>query len=116
MFDTFLKFLFRGSIRHRALLASLHRIESNQNIIMASQTEAAAQIRALTAQIQKISAESSTTLQKVTDLQAVIDAGTGVSPELQAAVDELKAQIQVVDDLVPDVTPPAPTPTPEPAP
>lgn len=71
-------------------------------ILMSTQAELATQLRTVTAQIQKISAESSKTLQKVTDLQAVIDSGAAVSPELQAAVDELKAQVQLVDDLVPD--------------
>ena len=40
------------------------------------------------------------------DLEAVIASmGTNVSPELEAAVAALKAQVQLVDDLVPDAPP-----------
>jgi septal ring factor EnvC (AmiA/AmiB activator) len=76
--------------------------------IMATQAELAVQINTLTAQVQKIATESSKTLQMVTDLQSLIAAGGTVTPELQASVDALAAQIKVTDDLVPDA--PAPTP------
>lgn len=72
--------------------------------IMATQSELAQQIAAITAQVAKIGTETSATLQKVIDLQAIIDAGEAVSPELQAAVDALKVQAQKTDDLVPDAT------------
>ena len=69
---------------------------------MLTQAEAAAQIRSLTAQIAKIGTETSKTLQKVTDLEAVITAGGNVSPEVEAALADAKTQAQATDDLVPD--------------
>jgi len=70
--------------------------------IMASQKELVAEVQAITATVVKIGTETAATLQKVIDLQAIIDAGPEVSAELQAAVDALKAQAQAADDLVPD--------------
>jgi hypothetical protein len=76
---------------------------------MSAQSELATQIRTVTTQLNKISLESSATLQKVEDLKAIIAQQENVSPELQEAVDALAAQAQVVDDLTPDVVaPPAP--------
>ncbi len=78
---------------------------------MSSQTELATQVRAATTQLQKISKESTATLATVEKLKEII-AQENVSPELQAAVAELAAQVQAVDDLTPDIveTPPAETP------
>lgn len=87
------------------LLIVLYRqktLNQNQDIIMAKQDEAAQSVRDLTAQINKIGTETATTLQKVTDLEAIIAAGGDVSPELQAALDEAKAAAQRADDLTPD--------------
>ena len=81
------------------ILTALNEIKE---LIMATQTELAADIANVTAQVAKIGTETAALLQKVTDLQTIIDSQGGVSPELQAAVDALKAQITVVDDLVPD--------------
>jgi uncharacterized protein YoxC len=72
--------------------------------LMSSQADAAKTLREANDQLKKISGESSQTLQKVKDLQAIIDAGDQVSPELQSAIDDLKASIQSVDDLTPDIT------------
>jgi hypothetical protein len=83
----------------------LRTINHNTQKIMANQTELVNKVNTITAQLQKIGNESAQTLQKVIELQAVIDAGPGVSPELQTAVDALAAQVQVVDDLVPDAVP-----------
>lgn len=81
------------------ILTALNEIKE---LIMGTQTELAADIANVTAQVAKIGTETAALLQKVTDLQTIIDSQGGVSPELQAAVDALKAQITVVDDLVPD--------------
>lgn len=90
----------------------LTRIERKVDQMAKTQSELAADVKAATEQLKKIGTETSATLQKVTDLQAIIDAGGGVgstvSQELIDAVDALKAQAQVVDDLVPDAAPPAP--------
>ncbi len=92
----------------------LARINLKLDIIMATQAEAAVQIKTLTAQVAKIATESTKTLQAVKDLQAIIDAGNGgqISPELQDAITGLAAQIQTTDDLIPDApaTPPPATP------
>jgi len=80
----------------------LDQILLNQEKIVATQAELAVQVTALTDQVGKIGAETRTLLTRVEELLAVIAAGGEVTPELQAAVDGLKAQVQVVDDLVPD--------------
>lgn len=74
---------------------------------MATQQEVVKQVEAVTTELKKIGTETRTLLTKVEELQAIIDAGPAVSPELQAAVDALTAQAKVVDDLVAD-SPPAP--------
>lgn len=69
---------------------------------MADQTELVGQVNALTGKVTKIGTETRTLLTKIDDLTAVIAGGGSVSPELQAAVDALKAQVDIVDALVPD--------------
>lgn len=75
---------------------------------MAKQSEMAADMATVTAQIAKIGEESKKTLQKVTDLETALGNQEDVSPELQSAFDALKAQVTVVDDLIPDAPAPAP--------
>lgn len=70
--------------------------------VMSTQAEIAAQLNETTAQLQKIATESAATLQKVADLEAALANQSNVTPELQTAFDALKAQVQTVDDLVPD--------------
>ena len=67
-------------------------------------TQATTELTTLTAQVAKIGTETSSLLQKVDDLTAVIDAGgaTNTTPEFDAALAALKAQASVVDGLVPD--------------
>lgn len=76
-----------------------------QTKIMSTQLEISQELTVLTATVTKIGEESKTTLQKVTSLEAELAKGE-VTPELQAAFDALKVQVVVVDDLVPDATPP----------
>ncbi len=59
-------------------------------------------LKALQDQVAKIGVETSKTLQKVTDLEAIIAAGGQTTPEVDAALVDLKAQAQATDDLVPD--------------
>jgi C4-dicarboxylate-specific signal transduction histidine kinase len=80
------------------------------NNVMATQQELAAQMNQLGAQLTNISNESKATLQKVAELEAVIGNQDNVSPELQTAFDNLKAQVQTVDDLIPDATTPVEAP------
>jgi len=72
--------------------------------IMATQQELAAQVTAANGKLTKIGAETGTLLAKIEELKQAIANAPTVTPELQAAVDALSAQAQIVDDLVPDVT------------
>ena|SRR5258705_6219516 len=74
--------------------------------IMATQAELTTQLTAVNDKLKKIGTETTTLLAKIDELKGIIANGPPVAPELQAAVDALSAQAQVVDDLVPD----APTP------
>lgn len=92
-------------------------IHEKLNIIMATQAELVADIKAATEQLKKVDGEVKTlqgsvdTLKtKVAELEAIIAQGGTIGQELVDAVAELKAQVQVVDDNVPDVVvPPPPT-------
>lgn len=74
--------------------------------LMATQAELTAQVAAVNAKLTKIGDETRSLLAKVEELTAVIANGPPVTPELQAAVDALTAQAELVDALVPDVAPP----------
>lgn len=94
----------------RAILDRLAQMETK---IMQTQTELANDLKAVLAQQQKTATEISavqagvdTLKQQVADLQAVIDSGGTISQELIDAVAAVKAQAQVIDDLIPD----SPTP------
>jgi len=89
--------------------AKLDLILSNQGIIMSTQAELAAQLNTVTAEVTKIGTETQTLLTKIADLTAAIEAGGATTPEVDAALAALQAQVKVVDDLVPDA-PPAPAP------
>lgn len=82
--------------------------------IMDTQAQAADKIRGLTQTINKIGTETTATLNKVTALQEIIDAGNGgeISEELQKAINEAITSAKATDDLVPDapVTPAEPPP------
>lgn len=69
---------------------------------MGNQQDLAAEINKVSEQIAKIKTESTATLQKVSDLEQALANQDNVSPELQQAFDNLKAQVQTVDDLIPD--------------
>jgi septal ring factor EnvC (AmiA/AmiB activator) len=81
------------------LLKSIYK--QNKKIIM-TQAELAEQMNEQTAKITKIGTESTKTLEKVAELEEALNNQDNVSPELQAAFDNLKAQVTVVDDLIPD--------------
>lgn len=85
------------------LKEAIHFFKHKLNTIMDTQKDIAQGINTLTTQVGKIGAESTKTLQKVTDLEAALANQDNVSPELQSAFDALKAQVQTVDDLIPDV-------------
>lgn len=69
---------------------------------MATITELVQGLNDLSAEVAKIGLETQVTLQKVTDLQLALENSQTVTPEVQAAFDALKLQIQTVDDLIAD--------------
>ena len=74
---------------------------------MSTQAEAAAELSAIKDQLVKIGTETSNLLAKIADLLVQLQSAP-VTPELQNAIDAVKTQAQVVDDLVPDAPTPAP--------
>ncbi len=67
-----------------------------------SQSQFAQDLKDLTDVVSKIGNETRGLQTLVEQLQLAIDNGNAVSPEVQAAFDALKAQVTVVDQLVPD--------------
>ncbi len=91
--------------RLKVIEVMLARVLHNQGIIMATQAELTATLNKINDQLIKIGKETTSLLAAIEELKGVIANGP-VSPELQAAVNKVAEQAQVVDDLVPD----APTP------
>lgn len=100
------------------ILKSIYRdqkiIQKQNQLIIMKQSEMAEQLNEQTAKIAKIGTESTKTLERVTELEEALANQDNVSPALQTAFDNLKAQVTVVDDLIPDVTPPVEPPAEEP--
>jgi chromosome segregation ATPase len=96
--------------------AVLQRIAEMESKIMATSAELAADLKLVLAQQQKTAGEIASVQTSVdalkaqiVDLEGQISVGGTVSQELVDAVAAVKAQAQVVDDLIPDLpTPPAP--------
>lgn len=95
----------KTKLRLKVIEWSLQVLIHQGEQIMETQAELAAKIMTLTDQVSKIGGETSKSLQMIKALQDQIAAGAAL-PELSAAVDKLAAQLQTVDDIVPD----APTP------
>ena len=70
--------------------------------IMTTQAELAATLATVSTQVAKIGTETQGLIDKVAALEAALASAGEVSAEVQAAVDALKAQVQVVDELVAD--------------
>ncbi len=79
-----------------------HLILTKLEKLMASQAELAASLETVSAQVAKIGTETAGLLAKVTDLEAAIANAGNTTPEVDAALAALRAQVQVVDDLVVD--------------
>jgi hypothetical protein len=90
------------------VLEILHRIERRQ---IMDQAQLLTDLNIANTGIRKIGAETRTLLDKVDALQQAIANGPAVTPEVEAAMNDLNSQIVIVDGLVPD----APAPAPEPA-
>jgi L-2-hydroxyglutarate oxidase LhgO len=78
-----------------------------KEILMATKDEVLSDLSALVATVAKIGTETSASLAKIAELEALIAAG-GVSQDIVDKVAELKAGLTAVDDMIVD----APTPTP----
>ena len=89
------------------LLRMFRSLNRKVECLMATQAELANELLNLGVQVQKIGTETATLKQKIADLEVAIN-NAPVSAEVQAAFDALKAQVQAVDDSVPDVAPPSP--------
>lgn len=74
--------------------------------VMVSQAQLASDLITVKESVAKIGNETSALVQKVADLEAAIGNAGETSPEVDSALQALKDQIQVVDELVADV--PAP--------
>jgi uncharacterized protein involved in exopolysaccharide biosynthesis len=106
--------LIFASVADNALLAKVEELAETIDIIginiegiKMNQAELAQELASVTAQIAKVGTETAATLQKVVDLEALIQtAGNTVTQEVLDALAGLKAQAQLTDDLVPDVAPP----------
>lgn len=72
-----------------------------------NQVELAQQLTALKQQTDKANAEI---VAKVQSLEDALNAGGSTTPEVDAALADLKTSIQAVDDLNPDAPAPAPAP------
>lgn len=71
--------------------------------IMSTQDEITAQLEVQATHIKKIGDETRSLITKIEELLEIIRNGE-VKPELQAAVDAVGEQLQIVDDLVPDAS------------
>lgn len=94
-------------VHHHGSSEVIHKLDkliAQGERMMATQAELTTKVNELTTQVTKVGTETRTLLTKIEELLAVIAAGT-VTPELEAAVNALKDQVQVVDDLVVDATP-----------
>lgn len=82
-------------------LAALNSINSKLDKIMSKTDQALADLEAIQTSLTKIGTETATSLQKITELEALA-AENNVPDVVLAKIAEVKAQAQVVDDLVPD--------------
>jgi len=83
----------------------LIKIHHQNKTIMSNTDQALADLQVISGTLTKVSTESTTLLQKITDLE---NATTPDTPQaVLDAIAAVKAQAQAIDDLVPDA--PAPT-------
>ena len=78
--------------------------------IMTTAAELAQGLTEGTEQVRKIGTETTATLGKVAELETALANAGSVSPEVEAAFQALKAQVQVVDALIPDTSTPVADP------
>lgn len=84
------------------LIKKVNKLNKKVHWIMATMEQLTADLEAVTEQVAKIGTETAITLQKVIELEDALAAAGGTTPEVDAAMIALKAQVQIVDELVPD--------------
>jgi hypothetical protein len=77
-------------------------ISTLRDLIMATQVQLAADIAAVGQQVAKIGEETRALIERIGALTEIIETGGDVSADVQTAMDALRAQVAVVDALVPD--------------
>lgn len=83
----------------------LQSLDQKVNRIMSTQDQLASDLAAVSSQVAKIGTETGTLVAKVAELEAALASGGTTTPAVDAALAALKAQVQVVDDLVADAAP-----------
>lgn len=83
----------------------LAAISETKGAIMATQQELAADLAAVSANVEKIGGETRSLIEKIDELTAAVEAAGNTTPEVDAALQALKDQVAVVDALVPDAPP-----------
>lgn len=101
------------NLAHNNINSALERLENKINIIMATQSEVAAQLRAAAVQQQKTITEIQSVQTTVTSLQtevarlneiiAGIGTGGAVTQELVDSANEVTRLSQLADDQIPDL-------------
>lgn len=103
----------REQRKHDNNKAILNRLAQMEEKIMATQKEIAEDLKLVLAQQVKTAGEiallqeaQTVAIAKIVELEALIAEGGTVTQELIDAVAAVKAQAQIVDELIPDVVPP----------
>ena len=81
-------------------MATQKELADSLNAVLAQQKKTAEEIKSVQASVDTLNA-------KIVQLEAIIAAGGEASQELTDAVAAVKAQAQVVDELIPDLPPTA---------
>lgn len=80
----------------------IHKLISQGESIMHTQAELVADLKALRAQVEKSRTEN---LAKIAELKQLLINADHLTPEADAALDDLKASVQASDDDNPDAPP-----------
>jgi seryl-tRNA synthetase len=91
-----------GALAVITLLDRLYRVNRKLKEILMNQKEATEKLQKVSNQLGKVGEETATLLKNVEDLKTALENSKEVSPELQAAVDQVASQAALVDDKVPD--------------
>lgn len=90
------------------VLEVLNLLNTKIDFMAKTQAELAAEMVEVTKQLEKVGNESAKSVAKIAELEEVIKNLPNVEPALQDAFDAVKAQVKLVDDMVPDATEPPP--------